>query len=143
MAAPLNNNNAGKWTVETARELAEKAYNIVGDDCYLISEVAEKCDTYRDLFLYLLDKYNDDEIVFRTLKRMQNKCEMTIAKKTADGDIIPSLGIFILKSYHGLTETSKQIIEHDININNDGIRDKLAERIDKVVEARTDTGADK
>lgn len=106
MPAPKGNNFAEKWTREEALELANKALNVVGDDCFYISEVADKCDTYRDFFTYILKKFNDDEEVFRTIKKMQNKCESIIARKTGEGEIAQALGIFILKSYHGLTETS-------------------------------------
>ena len=113
MGAPINNKNSEKWNLDKTRELAELAYNTVSDDCYFISEVADRCDVYRELFFYVLQKFNDDEVVFNTIKKMANKCEMIVAKKTAAGDIVPSLGIFILKSYHGLTETSKQEIKHE------------------------------
>jgi hypothetical protein len=113
MAAPAGNKFAEKWTRDKALELARSAYDMVSGSCYFISEVADKCDTYRDFFTYILEKFNDDEEVFRTIKKMQNKCESIIARKTAAGDIVPSLGIFILKSYHGLTETSKY--EHKVD----------------------------
>ena len=37
---------------------------------------------------------------------MQNKCESIVTKKTGENKIAVALGIFILKAYHGLTETS-------------------------------------
>jgi hypothetical protein len=55
----------------------------------------------------VLEKFKEDEEVFDAIKRMYNKCEAIVVKKTAKGDIIPSLGIFILKAYHDLIETSK------------------------------------
>ena len=130
MGAAINNKNAEKWNLEKIRELAQLAYDTVSDECYFISEVAEKCNVYRELFFYVLDKYNDDEIVFNTIKRMANKCERIVATKTADGDIVPSLGIFILKSYHGLTETSRQEIKHEganvsITVENNKAKDGL------------------
>jgi len=119
MAAEKGNKYAEKWTREKALKLAKKALSTVSNDCYFISDVADKCDTYRDFFTYILKKHNTDEEVFRTIKKMQNKCESIVAKKTASGDIVPSLGIFILKSYHGLTETVKQEIKHEGTINVD------------------------
>ena len=130
MAAHKGNKYAEKWTRDQALTLVTKAYDIVSEDCYFISEVADRCDTYRDFFTYILQKFNDDEEVFRIIKRMQNKCEMIVAAKTAKGDIIPSLGIFILKAYHGLTETSRQEIRHTgdglvINVSNDKAKEGL------------------
>jgi len=117
MGAPEGNKFAEKWTIEQAQELADKAYNTVSDEHYFLSDVAEQCDTYRQFFSYILVKFNDDEKVFNTIKKMQNKCESIVAKKTAESKIAVALGIFILKSYHGLTETSK--LNLDANINSD------------------------
>ena len=112
MAGTINNKNAEKWTQEKTLELVQQAYEAVTDDCYFLSDVADKCGVYRQLFDYLMDKFNDDPVVFDTLKRLYNKCEATVTKNTAKGDIVPSLGIFILKAYHGLFETSKLNTEH-------------------------------
>jgi hypothetical protein len=65
----------------------------------------------------LLKKFNEDEYVFNTIKKIYNKCESIVMKKTAQGEITPSLGIFVLKAYHGLMEVSKQEIDHS---NTDG-----------------------
>lgn len=108
MAAEKGNKYAEKWTVEDARQLADTAYNAIDQDCYFLASVAEKVNVYRQLFEYLLAKYNDDDHVFGTLKRMHNKCESIVMEKTAQGKINPALGIFVLKAYHGLFETSKQ-----------------------------------
>jgi len=112
MAAEIGNNHASTWTLDDARKLANEALQAIDNDCYFISSVAEKCNTYRDVFAYLLKKYNDDEHVFRTIKRMHNKCESIVMEKTAKGEINVALGIFVLKAYHGLIETSKQQIDH-------------------------------
>jgi hypothetical protein len=106
------NKNAEKWTVEEARKLANKALDAVDDETFFISSIAEKCETYRDLFAYLMDKFNDDETVFRTLKRMYNKCESILWERASQGEIDRTIAIFALKSLHGLMETSKQEIDH-------------------------------
>lgn len=107
MAAPEGNKNAETITLEDARELAILGLNTISDECYFLSSVAVECDTYRQKFEYILNKFNNDEIVFNTIKKMYNKCESIVMDKTAKGDIVPSLGIFVLKAYHGLMETSK------------------------------------
>ena len=106
------NKNAEKWTVKEARKLANKALDAVDDETFFISSIAEKCETYRDLFAYLMDKFNDDEVVFRTLKRMYNKCESILWERASQGKIDRTIAIFALKSLHGLMETSKQEIDH-------------------------------
>ena len=119
MGAPMENKNAEKITLEDAIELAELAYSKVSASCFYLSSVAEECGTYREKFDYIIKKYNDNEIVFRTIKKMRNKCESIIIEKTGNGEIVPSLGIFVLKAYHGLIESSshehKVSTEHTIN----------------------------
>lgn len=112
MAAAKGNTNAEKVTLEEAIELAELAYSKISDDCYFLSALADECDTYRQKFEYILEKYNDNKIVFNTIKKIYNKCESIVMKKTAEGDIAQALGIFVLKAYHGLMETSKQQLDH-------------------------------
>lgn len=107
MPFQLNNKLAEKWTQPVALELAQKALSVIDNDCFFLSDVADRCGTYRQLFEYLMDKFNEDEDVFNTIKRLFNKCESIVANKTAKGEIVPALGIFILKAYHGLFETSK------------------------------------
>jgi hypothetical protein len=107
MPAPKGNKYAERITREDALEIANKALSLIDDDCYSLSEVAEKCETYRTKFDYLLRKFNGDQEVFDTIKRMGNKCESILARKALEGKVNPSVGIFILKSYHGLIETSR------------------------------------
>lgn len=111
MAGKKGNKNAEKVTLEEAIKLSEMAYNKISDDCYFLSDLADKCDTYRQKFEYILEKHNENKIVFNTIKKIYNKCESIVMKKTAEGEIVPSLGIFVLKAYHGLMETSKQSVD--------------------------------
>lgn len=107
MAGTLNNKNAEWLTKKEALSILDKALAVINDECYFLSDVADKCDTYREQFNYIAKKFKDDKIVFNTIKKITNKCESIVANKTAKGDINVALGIFILKSYHGLIETSK------------------------------------
>jgi len=112
MAAEKENKYAEKITLKEAIALSELAYSKVNDDCYFLSHLADECNTYRQKFEYILKKFNDNEQVFNTIKKIYNKCESIVMKKTSKGEIVPSLGIFVLKAYHGLMETSKQEIDH-------------------------------
>lgn len=107
MAAPEGNKNAETITLEDARSLALLALDKVSNKCFYLSSVAVECDTYRQKFEYILQKFNYDDIVFNTIKKLYNKCESIVMEKTGSGDITPALGIFVLKAYHGLMETSK------------------------------------
>ena len=130
MAAAKGNKYAEKWTVEKARELSQKALEAVSEDCYFIASIAEKCEIYRELFFYLMDKFNDDEEVFNTIKRMYNKCESIIWDKSANGEMDKTIGIFALKSLHGLMETSKLITDQKIN----NIEQATDEELDQEIE---------
>ena len=107
----LNNKNAEWLTREEALSILDKALSVVSTKCYFLSDVADKCDTYREQFNYIAKKFKKDKAVFNTIKKLTNKCESIVAIKTAEGDINVALGIFILKSYHGLIETSK--LQHE------------------------------
>jgi len=105
-------NTHAEWlTKEEALSILDRANSVISNKCYLLSSVAVKCDTYRTQFNYIGEKFKDDKDVFDTIKKMTNKCESIVAEKTADGSINVALGIFILKSYHGLIETSKMQME--------------------------------
>ena len=111
MGGTLGNNNAEWLTREEALSIIDRALAVINDDCYFLSDVADKADTYKDQFYYIAKKFKGDKVVLRSIKKITNRCESIVAKKTAVGDIVPALGIFILKSYHGLIETSKMQFE--------------------------------
>jgi hypothetical protein len=112
MAAEKGNKYAEKWTKDATIELIENCQASIKDDCYFLSEVAVAVDQYPELFTYLIQKFEDDADVFQAIKRLYAKVESLITRKTADGKINVALGIFILKSYHNLIETSKLQSEH-------------------------------
>ena len=120
MAGTINNKNAEKWTEEKAIELAQLAESKVSVNCYFIAKIAQECGVYRELFHYLMNKFNDNEIVFNSLKRMYNKAETIIWEKSAEGKIDKTIGIFALKSLHGLFETSKQMVDAEVKTNHSG-----------------------
>ncbi len=126
------NKNAEKWTLEAAIELAEKALRVVDNDCYFISSIAEKCETYRELFVFLLKKFNDDSIVFHTIKRMYNKCESIIWEKAAKNEIDKTIAIFALKSLHGLMETSKLVTDQTVKTIEQSTDEELDAEIERL-----------
>jgi hypothetical protein len=115
MAAEANNKYAETVTREVALELANKALGFIDEDCFFLSEVAEKCDSYRHKFTYILNKFSDDDEVKDTIEKMYNKCESIVVRQAAKGKINVALGIFILKSYHGLMETT--VSKHELEVN--------------------------
>lgn len=118
MAAIKKNKYAEKWTKEEVLSVMYKALKSVNEDCYYLSEVCLASGVYPEWISRMLKKFQDDEQVCQAIKKMQLKCESMITRKTGKGDIVPSLGIFILKSYHNLVETSRveQKVEQEINL---------------------------
>lgn len=114
MAAAKENKYAETITREVALKLANKALSIINDDCFFLSEVAERCGTYRHKFPYILQKFNEDDEIKDIIERMYNKCESIVVRQTAKGKINVALGIFILKSYHGLMETN--IVKSELEV---------------------------
>jgi len=106
-----NNKNSEWISKEYALSLITMANSVIGDDCYLLSEVAVECDTYREQFTYIGKKFRNDKDVYWAIKKLTNRCEAIVARKTANSEINTALGIFILKSYHSLIETSK--LQHE------------------------------
>ncbi len=111
MPAAEGNDYAEYITKEYAMDLLARANDVINDECYFLSDVAVQCKTYREQFNYIAKKFKSDFEVFNTIKRLTNKCESIVVKKTAEGKINVALGIFILKSYHSLIETSK--LQHE------------------------------
>lgn len=115
MAAEIGNKYAETLTREYALELAERARGHINDECFFLSDVAEKCGVHKKQFIYLLKKFNEDPEVSDAIERMYNKCESILVKHAAKGKEVNSIfGIFILKSYHGLIETSKT--QHEVEV---------------------------
>lgn len=107
MGGTIGNKNAETVTLEDAIALTEKALSVINNNCYSLSSVAEKCGTYRTKFHYILEKFNDDKVVFDNIKRIYNKCEGIMTEKALNNDANVTMSIFLLKTYHGLIETSK------------------------------------
>lgn len=114
MSAELGNKYAEKWDLESTIDLFERAIDTVSPTCFYLASVCDELEIYPDLIKYLTKKFENEEKVFRLIKRLYVKCERIITEKTGDGDISVPLGIFILKAYHGLIETSKQQIEANV-----------------------------
>jgi hypothetical protein len=102
MGAPNENNNAEKWTIEEAIKLFENAINIAKDKKLdFIGEVALELETYREVFVYLKDKFIECKTYYKKLEQI---CEANCFSHGKTGDIVPSLAIMNLKSNHGWTD---------------------------------------
>lgn len=110
MAAPVENTNAEKWTLEEATKFMDSAVELSrGNDYDFIGEVARELNQYHHLFGYLIKK-------FPTLKiqhdLIYSNCESNCFFNGKKGNIVPSLAIMNLKSNHGWTDRTETKNEH-------------------------------
>lgn len=102
MAAPIENTNAEKWTLEEATKLFNDALEkSVGKDYDFIGEIARDLDTYREIFVYLVDKFSELKPIH---KRILSNLEANCFSHTKKGEINVAVGIVNLKSNHGWTD---------------------------------------
>jgi len=112
MAAPKNNKNAEKWTIEEATELMDSALELSmkkeGNDYIydFIGEIARDLRQYKELFGYLSDKFKGLEV---THNKIVSNCESNCFYNGKKSNIVPSMAIMNLKSNHGWTDRSENI----------------------------------
>lgn len=105
----MGNTRAEKWTLEKAEELFAQAIEITkGNEYDFIGEVAKELGTYIDVFDYLADK-------FPTLKEAKNQlkrnCEASCFSNGKNNKINVAMAIVNLKSNHGWTDRSHEVVE--------------------------------
>lgn len=98
----IDNKNAEKWDLETSVKFMQDSLDLAKKKKHdFIGEVARDMDTYRELYVYLKDKYKECESIY---KRLVQECESNCFSHGKSGDIVPSLAIMNLKSNHGWTD---------------------------------------
>ena len=102
VGAPDGNNNAEVWTIQQATMLFDNALKMSVDKEYdFIGEIARDLNTYREIFVYLVDK-------FPTLKHTHNRIlsnlEANCFSHTKKGTINTAVGIINLKSNYKWTD---------------------------------------
>jgi hypothetical protein len=120
MAAPANNKNAQKWTLEAALELFNKSIELAkrktdyaisgqkieGFEFHYIGEIAstDEIDQYSGVYLYLKNTFPECEILYnKLLTRMESNCFFDTKK----GIIREATGIFNLKANHKWSERTE------------------------------------
>jgi len=113
MAAPNGNKNAEQWTFEDATKLFDDAIELSNSDEYdFIGEIARELKTYREIFVYLSDKYKELNIKHKIiLSNLEANC-FSHAKK---GTIKEATAIVNLKSNYKWTDRA------DVTTNNESI----------------------
>jgi hypothetical protein len=102
MAAPENNTNAEKWTLQEAENFFNSAIALSEDRNYdFIGEIAKEMKSYKEIFTYLSDKYKELKTLHNVLL---SNCEANCFYNGKKQNIVPSLAIMNLKSNHGWTD---------------------------------------
>lgn len=102
MAAPEKNKNAEKWTEEEAVSLFDDALELSSHKDYdFIGEIARDLGTYREVFIYLSDKYKE---LRQTYKIIMSNLEANCFSHAKKGDIKEATAIVNLKSNYGWTD---------------------------------------
>ena len=123
MGAKEGNKNAEVWTIENARELFDSALELSkADDYDFIGEIARDLNTYRDIFIYLVEKFPELDDVHKTiLSNLEANCFSHIKK----GKIKEASGIVNLKSNYKWTDRQEHIIPGGIELHFDKQDEKL------------------
>lgn len=96
------NKNAEKWTLEEATKLFDKAYKLSKKNDYdFIGEIARELDTYREIFVYLNDKFSE---LNSTHKKILSNLEANCFSHGKDGKINTAMAIVNLKSNYKWTD---------------------------------------
>ena len=102
MAAPNNNTNAEKWTLEEAEKFFNEAILLSENRDYdFIGEIAKEMKSYKEIFTYLSDKFTELKTLHNVLL---SNCEANCFYNGKKQNIVPSLAIMNLKSNHGWTD---------------------------------------
>lgn len=102
MAAPKENKNAEKWTIEEAEKFFNDALELsLNRDYDFIGEIARDLKQYKEVFTYLSDKFTSLKTIH---KQIISNCEANCFYNGKKSNIVPSLAIMNLKSNHGWTD---------------------------------------
>jgi len=103
--APYGNKNAEIWTIEESKILFQKAIELSKQDDYdFIGEIARELDTYRDIFTFLSDKYDELKPLYN---RILSNLEANCFSHSKSGKIKEATAIVNLKSNYRWTDRTQ------------------------------------
>lgn len=102
MAAPKENTNAEKWTLEESEKFMNEALELSKNKDYdFVGEIAKELNQYHHLFSYLRDKFPELKSQY---KKIYSNCEANCFFNGKKQNITPSMAIMNLKSNHQWTD---------------------------------------
>jgi hypothetical protein len=111
MAAPKGNKYNEIYDYEKAKKLFEDSLEMLRSDTeiYFLGTLAVKMNIYRQLYDYLLDRFQDLDTI---KKKIDGILESRIVEKAMNNKVNPTFSIFMMKNNHDWKD--KQ--EHDVSV---------------------------
>ena len=103
MAAPKKNNNAERWTLESAKMFANDVYDYVRnhDNCTSMSKACTELDEYENVIQYLENKFN---VEFESIKKAKDILKARLIEQGLYNKANATMAIFILKNNHDMSD---------------------------------------
>lgn len=105
------NLNAEVWDLETSIKLFEDSIELAKNPIKkydFIGEVASEMNIYREIYVYLKDKFKECKPLY---KQLSSILEANCFSHTKKGEINTAIGIVNLKSNYGWTDRVEKTIE--------------------------------
>ncbi len=113
MAAPKGNKNAEKWTEKIVLAMLQKIEKEASkDDCYWLGTALVRCKLYRGIWFEWKEKFQKNQIVSDTIKRIDSIFEDRLFVYGLTGKVNSAVCIFGQKNNYGWTD--RQEIEHSV-----------------------------
>jgi len=104
MAAPKDNKNALKWTLDLAKEFESKVLDYVknNEDCVSLADAFSSLGSYESQFTYLKERFKEFE--FASIKESKEIIKARIMKQGMYNKANATMAIFILKNNHDMSD---------------------------------------
>lgn len=113
--APPGNKNAEKWTVAEVLPILEKIEKEASKpNCYYLGTALVAVKLYKEVWAYWCEKFKDEEVVFQSIKRINQVFEAKLYGAALSGGVDKTVAIFGLKNNHDWKD--KQEVESNTNI---------------------------
>ena len=103
------NKDAEKWTEEaTISILKDMAEFTIENEAYSLSTLLQKHRLYNDWWVYISEKFKNNDTVFRIIKGIETSIESNIINNTMDGTAKSgAMAIFLLKNRYGYKDKTE------------------------------------
>ena len=104
MGAPIDNKNAVKWTLDSAKEFESKVLDYVknNEDCVSLADAFSSLGSYESQFTYLKERFKEFE--FASIKESKEIIKARIMKQGMYNKANATMAIFILKNNHDMAD---------------------------------------